>query len=326
VLGFALDYPAMQLGGRELRRTAKENRAVMAEAAAGRFVLVTDGQRSVPSPLTFQNSEFLPDRNAIRVYLHYSWQTPPRQIAVETGRLFPVDPNHTVFVTVYDSTAGTMVREAILNRSAPTLSYDVGTAQSTLSVMRQFVREGVHHIFIGPDHILFIIGLLLLGGGSKRLLKIVTAFTLAHSITLVLATLNILSPSTRLVEPAIALSIVFVGIHSLSHLWGRDKGPDKTPEENDLRLPLAFCFGLIHGFGFASVLRELELPHEALGWSLFSFNIGVELGQACIVLAVAPLLAVIARRNERAGRTLVLIGSWGVILAGAYWFGQRLTA
>ena len=118
---------------------------------------------------------------------------------------------------------------------------------------------------------------------------------------------------SRLIEPAIALSIVVVGIENLLS-GGR----------RDLRASLAFAFGFVHGFGFAGVLREFGLPPAALGWSLFSFNLGVELGQACIVLAVTPLLALArARRPALAGR-IVTVGSAGVIAAGAYWLVQRL--
>jgi hydrogenase/urease accessory protein HupE len=170
----------------------------------------------------------------------------------------------------------------------------------------------MRHIFIGPDHILFVVGLLLLGGTVGQLLKIVTAFTLAHSITLAAATLGLWDPPARIVEPAIALSIVFVGVHSLL-----------TPKR-DARLLFAFAFGLIHGFGFAGVLRELDLPRHALGWSLFSFNVGVEFGQACIVLAVAPPLALLRRHNRPLAQKIVTAGSAGVIFAGAYWFAQRL--
>ncbi len=186
--------------------------------------------------------------------------------------------------------------------------------QSTLIVIRQFVREGVHHIFIGPDHILFVVGLLLLGGTIKQLLKIVTAFTIAHSITLVLATLNIVTPPARLIEPAIALSIIFVGAHAIL----------ARGQTRDWRLLFAFGFGFIHGFGFANVLRAMELPRHALGWSLFSFNLGVEVGQACIVLAVAPALGFLAQKSATLSRRIVAAGSFAVIAAGAFWFTQRL--
>nr|MBA3883549.1 HupE/UreJ family protein [Chthoniobacterales bacterium] len=118
----------------------------------------------------------------------------------------------------------------------------------------------------------------------------------------------------RLIEPAIALSIVFVGAHAL--LYGNDK--------RDWRLIFAFCFGFVHGFGFANVLREMELPRAALGWSLFSFNVGVELGQACIVLAVAPLLTLFYRRSAALTGRAMAASSFGVIFAGAFWFAERL--
>ena len=230
------------------------------------------------------------------------------------GNLFPTDPAHKTFVSLYQGDA--LVYEAVSSRDTPPVIYEPGKSQGTLDVIRQFVREGIHHIFIGPDHILFIAGLMLLGGSLKKLLKIVTAFTLAHSITLALATLNLLNPSPRFIEPLIALSIVFVGIHTL---WVQNQ-----KNHRDVRVVFAAGFGLIHGFGFASVLREMELPRAALGWSLFSFNVGVEIGQMCIVLAVAPLLALVCQRNPKAGRIVVAAGSWLVVLAGAYWFGERL--
>jgi len=171
----------------------------------------------------------------------------------------------------------------------------------------------MNHILIGPDHILFLVGLLLLGGSPRRLLMVVTSFTIAHSITLSLAALNMVTPSPHVIEPAIALSIVYVGFDNLLVKNGRD-----------VRAWIAFCFGFIHGFGFANVLREMDLPRQALGWSLFSFNVGVEIGQLIIVLIVASLLAAIRSRSEAAGRYIAVAGSVLVIVAGAYWFTQRV--
>jgi hydrogenase/urease accessory protein HupE len=315
LLGFSLDYPAVTLGQNERDKIASLHQGEMARAVSERFT-IHGATGSAPDTITY-----LPDRNAIRFEQRFT-VTQKQEIEIETGNLFPVDPNHVVFLSIYDQKTRHLLREVLLNHNNSNLTYTVGSAQSSetiLAVIGQFIREGVHHIFIGPDHILFIIGLLLLGGNLQRLLKIITAFTLAHSITLVLATLNILNPSPRLIEPTIALSIVVVGIHSLVTTA---KPTEKY--HNDLRLPLAFCFGLIHGFGFASVLQELALPREALGWSLLSFNVGVEIGQACVVLTVAPLLAYIAQKSERAGKVVITIGGWIVVLAGAYWFGERL--
>src|SRR5207237_7099294 len=135
----------------------------------------------------------------------------------------------------------------------------------------------------------------------------------AHSVTLSLAVLDIVSPPARYIEPAIALSIVYVGADNLLVRNGRD-----------VRAWIALTFGLIHGFGFANVLREMDLPGRALGWSLFSFNFGVEIGQLLVVATVASVFAALRSRSEWAGRQLVYAGSIVVIIAGAFWFVQRV--
>jgi hypothetical protein len=154
---------------------------------------------------------------------------------------------------------------------------------------------------------------LLLGGTWGALIKIVTAFTIGHSITLSLAALSIVMPPARIIEPAIALSIVFVGTDNLVRGSGRD-----------LRAWAALVFGLVHGFGFANVLREFGLPAEALGWSLFSFNFGVEIGQLAVVVLVAASLGLIRRYSTAAGSRVAWAGSIVVIAAGAYWFVERV--
>jgi hydrogenase/urease accessory protein HupE len=180
-------------------------------------------------------------------------------------------------------------------------------------VAARFLPAGIHHILIGPDHLLFLVGLLLLGGSLRQLALVVTAFTLAHSLTLSLAVLGVVSPPSRIIEPAIALSIVYVGVDNLLVRQGRD-----------LRAWIALAFGLIHGFGFASVLRELELPPRALGLSMVSFNLGVEIGQLLVVVTVASALAALRARSEAASRRLAFAGSIGVVGAGSFWFVQRL--
>ena len=144
-------------------------------------------------------------------------------------------------------------------------------------------------------------------------MRIVTAFTIGHSVTLSLAALDIVTPPASLIEPAIALSIVFVGADNLVRGEGRD-----------LRAWVALAFGLVHGFGFANVLREFGLPSEALGWSLFSFNLGVEIGQLAIVLLVASALSAIRRYSDRLRYRVAFAGSIVVIAAGTYWFVERV--
>jgi hydrogenase/urease accessory protein HupE len=225
--------------------------------------------------------------------------------------MFPYDPVHQTFVNVYDG--GALVLQTILSKDRSRADHFPGTRQGTLAVVRKFALSGIHHILIGPDHLLFIIGLLLLGGSLRKLVLVVSAFTLAHSVTLSIAALGIFNPPPWIVEPAIALSIIYVGIDNLMVRDGRD-----------MRAWIAFAFGLIHGFGFAGVLREMDLPPRALGWSLFSFNLGVEIGQIAVVLTVASLLAAVRARNERLGQRLAFAGSIVVVIAGAFWFIERV--
>jgi len=243
--------------------------------------------------------------------LRFPTQASPGVLSLRCA-LFPYDPQHQTFLNVYE--AGALTQQEIFNKDHTTFDYFTGNRQGVLAVVKKFIPGGIYHIFTGPDHILFIVGLLLLGGSLPRLLAIVTAFTVAHSITLSLAALDVLNPPARLIEPAIALSIIYVGIDNL--MVGK--------AGRDVRAWVAFFFGFVHGFGFAGVLREFGLPRQALGWSLFSFNFGVEIGQACIVVVVASLLMALRSRNQALGQRVAVFGSVGVILAGSYWFIQRV--
>lgn len=253
----------------------------------------------------------LPDRTAVEVAYRVPWVSNPGHLVMRAA-LFPYDPTHQTFVNIYEDDA--LTYQQVLSASRSTMEYYTGGRQGAFAVFKAFTAAGIHHIAIGPDHILFIVGLLLLGGSVLRLLGIVSAFTVGHSITLSLAVLNIVAPPARIVEPAIALSIVYVGADNLL----------STKGARDVRAWIALFFGLVHGFGFASVLREIGLPSRALGMSLFSFNLGVEIGQAVIVVLVASLLAVLRRRSPMLARQVATAASIVVTLAGAYWFVQRI--
>jgi hypothetical protein len=272
-----------------------------------RLALEADGRPVTPQ---WDGLAVLADRQGLQLRFHIPIAMPGRLVI--RAHLFPYDPNHQTFLNIYER--GTLRQQVIIDRGSAERVYYAGTVQGTLAVVRTFVPAGIRHILIGPDHILFLVGLLLLGGGFWPLLRIVTAFTVAHSATLSLAALGILMPPPRIIEPAIALSIVFVGADNL--LVGESG--------RDVRAWVALGFGLVHGFGFANVLREFGLPREALGWSLFSFNIGVEIGQLLVVAVMATLLQLVWRRSETIGRRLAIAGSMGVIAAGAYWFIQRV--
>ena len=253
--------------------------------------------------------EAVPDAQALRMRFTIPREQ-PGALTIDTN-LFPYDPQHQTFINVYE--AGELRQQLIFNAGSQEHTYYLGTVQGALAVMKTFIPSGIHHILIGPDHILFLVGLLLTGGSLGALVRIVTAFTLGHSVTLSLAALNLVTPPATIIEPAIALSIVFVGADNLVRGDGRD-----------LRAWVALVFGLVHGFGFANVLREFGLPSQALKWSLFSFNVGVEIGQLAIVLVVATALAAIRRRSLVLGYRVAFAGSVVVIAAGTYWFIQRV--
>jgi hydrogenase/urease accessory protein HupE len=284
-------------------------RDILTRLMAARLAILTDGARH---PLEWTSFETLPDRQSLR--LGFRIASPPPGLLRVDALLFPYDPVHQTFVNVYEEEA--LRYQAILNADRTAIDYYAGTVQGAWAVVRTFVPSGIEHILIGPDHVLFLIGLLLLGGSLAKLVAIVTAFTLGHSVTLSLAALDLVSPPANIVEPAIALSIVFIGADNL--LVRRAAAP------RDIRAGVAAVFGLVHGFGFAAVLKEFGLPAAALGWSLFSFNLGVEIGQLAIVIVVASALAAIRRRDELLGERLALAGSVVVILAGSYWFIERV--
>ena len=273
-----------------------------------RVAIEVDG---TPVTWVIDGAQPVAGQDAVGIAWHAQLAKPPGHLGIG-ARLFPEDPVHQTFVTIYE---GDEVRwQEVLNRERVTSDFYTGSRQGVTAVLRRFVASGIHHIAIGPDHILFLVGLLLPGGRVLRLLGIVTAFTIGHSITLCLATLSILSPPSHVVEPLIALSIVFVGADNL--LVGT--------RERDVRAWVALVFGLVHGFGFASVLRDTGLPSGALGVSLFAFNLGVEIGQAAIVVVVALTLGLLRRRLPPIASRVSTVGSVVVLLAGAYWFVERV--
>jgi hydrogenase/urease accessory protein HupE len=292
---------------RLLERDGANNYArLLASMLEPRFTVMADGHALTP---TWQGLETIPDRQSLRLRMTYALAAPPGTLAV-TAHMFPYDPQHQTFLNVYD---GDALTQMIVDGAHDRVEYFAGTRQGALAVVKKFLPAGIHHILIGPDHLLFLVGLLLLGGSIRQLAVVVTSFTVAHSITLSLAALNIVSPPARIIEPAIALSIVYVGADNLLVREGRD-----------VRAWIAFAFGFIHGFGFANVLREMDLPARALGWSLFSFNVGVEIGQLMVVVVVASALAWLRGRSEALGRQLAFAGSIVVIAAGTFWFIQRV--
>jgi len=212
------------------------------------------------------------------------------------------------------------VRAAAASASA-THSAGTGAAQTP-----SLFQEGIHHIVTGYDHVLFLLCLLLpavmrrtpagwrpvdrLPQAVLPVVGIVTAFTLAHSLTLTLAALKLVSLPSWFIEPAIAVTIVLTALDNLRPVF-------RLP-----RATVAFFFGLIHGFGFASVLAEMDLPAASFAWALLQFNLGIEFGQLCIVLAVTAALYLL-RSRPGYPRWVIQGGSLAAITLGALWFIER---
>jgi len=184
-----------------------------------------------------------------------------------------------------------------------------GTASPQGAV--EFFLLGVEHIVTGYDHLLFLLMLVLCGGHWVQLLKIVTAFTLAHSITLGAAALDLVRLPSYLVEAVIALSIAYVAFENLLPRFAVSR-----------RWHISFLFGLVHGFGFSSVLKEIGLPKDSLIWSLLNFNLGVEAGQLVAVLIAVPLLIQLRKTSHEARVVRGL--SAAVLVVGLALFVERV--
>lgn len=241
-------------------------------------------------------------------------------LQLDYGLLFERDPSHRGLASI---TLGDHTRSLIFGPENARQSL-VGTGKR--NALLDFLRQGVVHIWTGYDHLLFLLSLLLpavllwngraweaagdLRASGIDVLKIVTAFTLAHSITLSLAVLGLVHLPSRWVESAIALSVVLAALNNVRPLvLGR-------------RWAVAFGFGLIHGFGFASVLAELEMPRGSLALALAGFNLGVEAGQLAVVVLFLPVI-VLLRRYGFYRAIVVSAVSWGIAAIGLIWLVMR---
>jgi hydrogenase/urease accessory protein HupE len=211
---------------------------------------------------------------------------------------------------------------ARLTPSAP--SFVVEGIPGRMEVVRSYLPLGVGHILGGVDHLLFVLALLIITRGAWRLVKTVTAFTVAHSVTLSLAALGVVRVPSAPVEAVIALSIVFVATEIVHGRQGRPGLTQRAP------WLVAFAFGLLHGFGFAGALSEIGLPQLDIPLALSSFNVGVEIGQLLFIAAVLALVAIARQVRHRLGFRWP-VWSWRVApyaigSVSSFWLIQRLAA
>lgn len=244
------------------------------------------------------------------------------QLGVEYRLLFDIDAQHKGLLRL---SQGGQTSTAIFSQESPSQEFSLAE-RSPWNESVQFIHEGIWHIWLGFDHVLFLLALLLpavlvrtdgrwqaageFSAVSWNVVSIVTAFTVAHSLTLSLAALDVVRLPSRLVESTIAASVVLAGLGNL------------YPMMTSRRWMVAFGFGLIHGFGFAAVLTDLGLPQQSLLLSLVSFNVGVEIGQLAIVTAFLPL-AYLLRRSWSYPRLVLTGGSLAVIAIALVWFTER---
>jgi hypothetical protein len=265
--------------------------------------LTLGGQRE---PVRWTNLGILAERQSVILS-----GTAPSVVGAVTlhAYLFPYDPAHQTFVNVFEN--GTLNVQTILDSSKTELEYFPGSTSGFMAVLRRFGVEGARHVATGLEHWLFVAGALLVGGGRRIAVRTLLAFAAADVLTTALIGFNIAHPAARLTDPALALSIVYIGADNLMVKGGRDVRPF-----------IAMAFGALHGFWFGGALSLMDLPRRAVVWSLVSFDIGALLAAALLVTLTGLTLASLRRRVPPAA--LVTAGSAIVVAGGAYLFVQRV--
>ncbi|WP_193613447.1 HupE/UreJ family protein [Nocardioides lijunqiniae] len=295
-----------------------------------RFAVTAAGAACTP---TVHGDYEIEMRDVPYAHLVLDYDCPAADVHEVTSELFPDDEGYvkdTKTVVTYD--LDLRDGSAALDSDDPTFS----TQQSTLERFWEFFRLGAEHLYGGLDHVLFLVALI---AGSRRLREVVlaaTSFTLAHSVTFVLAALGLVDVPADLVEPVIALSIAVVAAWHLVTIWRR-RGAAldiASTSQSHLsldrtgwgRLGIVFCFGLVHGLGFAGALGIDAAWSWTLLWSLLVFNIGIEAVQLAMIAVAFPLLVLLRRRSPVTALWVTGLVSAGVAAMGLVWFVQRVLA
>ncbi|HET7526266.1 MAG TPA: HupE/UreJ family protein [Burkholderiaceae bacterium] len=304
-------------------REVRAKHADIAAYALARLALRGDDEQPCSVQAGAQMLDDHTDGTYTVIPLTITCATTPSQLSIGYTLFADLDPQHRGLLNLR---ARGLARSAVLDPQGGAQRFDLGEA-NRMAQFVDYLREGVWHIWVGFDHILFLLSLLLPAVMSWRasrwqpvtgfkpafwdVFRIVTSFTVAHSITLSLAALSIVALPSRLVESAIAASVVVAALNNL------------RPLVEGRRWMVAFGFGLVHGFGFASVLTELGLPRDALVLALVGFNLGVECGQLAIVALFLPL-AYSVRASTFYRRSVMMGGSLAIAGIAGIWLAERL--
>ncbi|MDC0721327.1 HupE/UreJ family protein [Nannocystis bainbridge] len=273
--------------------------------------LAADGEACAGAPVR----AWLTEEDGATVAISFDCPAPPRTLTL-TWSFAGLAAGHRHLGQFVRPGAGPedIFAEPVLLARAPsaTIAVEGGEGEAPTRPVSAYFELGVEHILIGTDHLVFLLGLVVVGGKLRSLIAVITAFTLGHSLSLALATLGIWTPSGAWVEPAIALSIAYVGVENFFV-------PDAAG-----RWRITLPFGFIHGFGFAGVLAELGLPAGEVGPALLLFNLGVEAGQLAVLALVLPILLLLGRvpayRRWHGARWI----SAAIVVAGLWWFFERV--
>ena len=297
-----LDFPGVDQNGDKLVTDEEFNAAFDRVYAAilSHYSLDSSGP---PSRLTRDRYRLF-DEHVLDLVMTYTFPQQVLGVKVHSTLTEVLGKSHIHLVTFI---LNRRVQEAILVTGRDE-AFFTQTSGSNLQTFGRFLWLGVQHIATGYDHLSFLLGLLIATASLRSLVKTITSFTLAHSITLALATFDVVILPSRFTESMIALSIVYVAVENLIR--------KRTIE----RWRITFLFGLVHGFGFSNVLREMQLPRTNLALSLFSFNLGVEVGQLIFVVLLFPALDDLMKRGWTALRPAI---STAIALLATWWFIQR---
>lgn len=296
---------------REAALVPAERQAELAERLrpylAGRIELLADGR-----PCPGEPARIATEGHVVQVRIDFPCGERSAPLELATRLLAGQDPRYVQHVRIF---RGDDMVDVVLRDGAERVA--LASPVDRLAVARAYALSGIEHILAGADHLAFLVGLLLWAQRPLAIVKVVTAFTLAHSITLTLGVLDLVRVPMRVVDPLVALTVVWVGVENF------------LSREVDRRWRLTFLLGLVHGLGFASVLQEYGLPEDAVALALAAFNLGVEAGQLALVALAMPTLWAVDRLwphpDGVSGRPAPVVHglSAGLVAVGLWWLAER---